>query len=239
MAARGAQAIDIMGAGRRAGFVPIAMVNGSDPQRLHLRSGPDHVEVSGGASDDPYELADQVVSAARAASADVVHPGTGMLAESVELAEGLRATGIGFVGPTPEALARAANKATAVEAAATVGIPVLPHATGPAAIYRLARDFGFPLVLKSLRGGLGRDVNVAWSRADLAAALTSRSISTAASCYGERYLPVGVVVAVTVAVDADKTAIGLGERETLLLGGRASWSMRRRSWGWTPRCWSR
>jgi biotin carboxylase len=224
--ARGAVAIRIARSCRALGLTPVPVVARSDPQRRHAdpggldagrasprEPGAGRAVVLGCATCDQrgYGCVDCVVRAAEAARVDAVHPGWGAIAEDPALARRLAAAGIGFVGPPANALDVAGDKAAAVEEAARIGVPVLPHATGRRAI----RALGLPVVLKAPGGSQGAGVHVIRDAIALRAALAARS-----DWYAERHVAPARLIGVTIAVDQTGTAISLGERESLLLAGR-------------------
>src|SRR5260370_42706111 len=109
---------------------------------------------------EAYLSIPEVIRVALAAKADAIHPGYGFLSESPEFAEACAGSGIVFIGPSPETMRTLGNKVAARNLAVSVGAPVMP-ATGPlpeddAEVKLLAREVGYPVMLKASWGGGGR-----------------------------------------------------------------------------------
>ncbi|MFJ4655857.1 biotin carboxylase N-terminal domain-containing protein [Nocardia sp. NPDC088792] len=217
IANRGAIAARTISSARALGLSPIAVAALSDPQTSHSTAADGCEYLDGDGLAETYDSAEQIVAAAQRCGADTVYPGYGALAEDPELARRLAAAGIGYIGPTAEALALARDKERAVAAAERLGIPVLPHAAGRAAIAGLIAQIGAPVIVKPADGCGGQGVQIAHTMA--AAERILASLPDENGWYAERYVEAGQVVGVTVAVDDSGTVIGLGERESLLVTG--------------------
>jgi biotin carboxylase len=188
-----------------------------DRQRRQVAAADGYVELDGATAAETYDCVESIVATASRCQVDLVHPGCGALAEDPELPRRLALHGVGFVGSSAVALAMARDKSRTVAVAAGLGVPVLPHAATPADLEALIAKVGLPLVVKPLAGCLGRGVQVVHQPAELVQALAGYAGGT--GWYAERYLARGRAVAITVAIDADGTAVELGERETLLMAG--------------------
>lgn len=214
---RGPLALRTIASCRSRGLSPIVVVARRDQQRQQVAAADGCVELDGATSAETYDCVESIVTAAAGCQADLVHPGCGALAENPELPRRLAMHGIGIVGSSAAALALAQDKSRTVAAAARLGVPVLPHATSVADLDALIAQVGLPLVVKPLAGCLGGGVQVVHQPAELTQALAG--YAGGQGWYAERYLAQGRAVAITVAVDADGTAVELGERETLLMAG--------------------
>ncbi len=163
-----------------------------------------------------------IISIARRNQADAIHPGYGFLAENADFARACAEAGIVFIGPTPEALELTADKTAARKLAQTLHIPVVPGTdepvTDPDAALAVARDIGYPVIIKASFGGGGRGMRVCRSEGELADLLEQAS-REAASAFGrgevflERYLDRPKHVEVQVLGDAHGSLVHLYERD--------------------------
>ena len=209
VAGRGAPAVRAAESCRALGLEPVTVVARSDPQRRHVTSG--HLTLD----DDScagYDCVDCIVGAAVDAGVEVVHPGSGGIAEDPRLGRSLAERGIGFAGPPPEVLDIVGDRGLVADAAHAVGVPTLPHASGEQAVRDLVARLGLPIALKDSDSLYGDGVRIIQSDAELAEALASGTRP-----YAERFVDAAQVIGVTVAVDDDGNAAVLGERETLLV----------------------
>ncbi|HEY6644605.1 pyruvate carboxylase [Povalibacter sp.] len=194
VANRGEIAIRVMRAAAELGIRTVAIYSQEDRFSLHRMKADESYQV--GAGKGPVEayldIAD-IVRVARAAKVDAVHPGYGFLSENPEFAEACAAAGIIFVGPTPEIMRRLGNKVMARNLAVSAGVPVMP-ATPPLPrddeeIIRLARQVGFPVMLKASWGGGGRGMRIVEQESDLKEMVaTARREAKAAFGNDEVYL---------------------------------------------------
>ncbi|HEX4240633.1 MAG TPA: pyruvate carboxylase [Steroidobacteraceae bacterium] len=173
IANRGEIAIRVMRAAAELGIRTIAIHSQEDRFSLHRTKADESYLVGDGKGPiEAYlDIAD-IIRVAREARADAVHPGYGFLSESPEFAEACAAAGIVFVGPTPDTMRRLGNKVEARNLAAAAGVPVMP-ATPPlpddeAAALAMAREVGFPVMLKASWGGGGRGMRIVEDASGLA-----------------------------------------------------------------------
>jgi acetyl-CoA carboxylase biotin carboxylase subunit len=169
-----------------------------------------------------YLSVPSIVSAAVVTGCDAVHPGYGFLSEDYYFAEICAQYGLTFVGPSPEAIARVGNKSEARRAMAEAGLPVLPGSREPVTTVdeaqAVAREIGYPVILKAAAGGGGRGMHVARDSDSLAGGFAlARSEARAAfdsdEVYLEKYLEHCRHVEVQVLGDTFGTVVHLGERE--------------------------
>ncbi len=194
IANRGEIAIRVMRAAAELGIRTVAIYSQEDRFSLHRMKADESYLV--GAGKTPVEayldIAD-IVRIARAAHVDAVHPGYGFLSENPEFAEACAADGLIFVGPTPEIMRRLGNKVMARNLAVSAGVPVMP-ATPPlplddAEALRLAREVGFPVMLKASWGGGGRGMRIVENESELTEMVaTARREAKAAFGNDEVYL---------------------------------------------------
>ncbi len=160
IANRGEIAIRIARAVRELGYIPVGIYTSVDKKSLHLRYMAKNIEVSS------YLDMDSIIEAAEKAGADAIHPGYGFLSENPVFAERVEKSGIIFIGPRPEAMRLAGDKARAKEMAEKAGVPTLPwrHVEKPEHIYDFAEEHGYPLLLKAVGGGGGMGIRVIENR---------------------------------------------------------------------------
>ncbi|HEY7561617.1 MAG TPA: biotin carboxylase N-terminal domain-containing protein [Gaiellaceae bacterium] len=188
----------------RLGIATVAVEAPDDEGAFHTRRGGEVVPVGS------YLSATDLVDAARRVEADAVHPGYGFLAESVDFAEAVRAAGLVFVGPSPEAIGATGDKLEAKRLAGAAGVPVLP--TGDPA------EVGYPLIVKAAGGGGGRGMRVVRDPSELDEALAAAAREAKAAfgderVFCERYLERPRHVEVQLLADGHGTVLHLGERE--------------------------
>jgi len=194
IANRGEIAIRVMRAAAELGIRTIAVYSQEDRFSLHRMKADESYLVGAGKSPvEAYlDIAD-IVRIAKAAQVDAIHPGYGFLSENPEFAEACAAAGLIFVGPTPQIMRRLGNKVMARNLVISAGVPVMP-ATPPlprddAEIARLAREVGFPVMLKASWGGGGRGMRVIERESELKEMVaTARREAKAAFGNDEVYL---------------------------------------------------
>ena len=222
IANRGEVAVRIARACRALGVSPIGVASESDADSAWARSMDRLVVLGPSAPGKSYLQMERVVQAARQELCSAIHPGWGFLAENAGFAALCRQHGITFVGPSPELMAKMGLKSPAKAAMRAAGLPVIPGSDGPldnlAQAVEVARETGYPVILKADAGGGGRGMRLCHNEAQLkeafalaqAEALSSFGL---ASVYLEKYLTGGRHIEVQVLVDAFGHGIHLGERE--------------------------
>jgi excisionase family DNA binding protein len=169
-----------------------------------------------------YLDADAILEAARTGGADAIHPGYGFLAENADFAAAVRAAGLAWVGPPPEAIRAMGDKAAARRLAASLGVPVVPGYDGPdqddAALAEAARGIGLPILVKPAGGGGGKGMRVVRSAGELSDALAGARREAQAAFADDRLVLERLVerprhVEVQVLFDADGAGVHLGERD--------------------------
>ena len=170
---------------------------------------------------ESYLSIDALLGAAEASGADAVHPGYGFLAERAAFAEAVERAGLVFVGPPASAIRAMGDKTEARRRMIAAGVPVVPGASAPvvdaAAAAGLARELGFPVMVKAAAGGGGRGMRIVRSEPELAPALAAAA-SEAGKAFGdpavylERFIVAPRHVEIQVLADAERT-VHLGERE--------------------------
>ena len=203
VANRGEIALRVFRACRDLGIGTVAVVAPDDRGSLHARSADETVEIAS------YLHSEEHIRAAKETGADAIHPGYGFLAENPDFSEAVRAAGLVFVGPSPEALRLGGDKLEAKRIAAEAGVPVVP--TGEPA------EVGFPLMIKAAAGGGGRGMRVVRDPAELddareAAGREAKAAFGDDRVFCERYVERPRHVEIQLLGDGRKV-VALGERE--------------------------
>ncbi len=177
IANRGEIALRIIRTASRLGVTTVAVVSEPDRGAPYARLAGEVVEIGPGPAAESYLRGDRIIAAAKATGAEAIHPGYGFLAENADVAEAVRAAGLVFVGPSPEAMRRMGGKAEAKAIAAAAGVPVVPGYAGARqdarTLAREARRIGYPVLIKAVAGGGGRGMRLVEREEDMAAALES------------------------------------------------------------------
>ena len=179
IANRGEIALRVLRACKELGIATVAVHSTADADAMHVRLADESVCIGPPPSRDSYLNIHQIVAACEITGADAVHPGYGFLSENAKFADILDAHGITFIGPTADHIRIMGDKITAKETAKSLGIPVVPGSAGevkPENALAIAREIGFPVLIKATAGGGGRGMKVARSEDDL-----SEAVSTARS----------------------------------------------------------
>src|SRR5262245_16652684 len=177
IANRGEIALRIMRTARRLGVAKVAVTSEADRGAPFAAFADEVVEIGPGPAGESYLRIDKIIAAARATAADAIHPGYGFLAENAEVAQGVAAAGIRFIGPSPQAMRRMGGKAEAKRIASAAGVPVVPGyqqaGQTPALLAKEAKRIGYPVMIKAVAGGGGRGMRLIEREAEFAAALES------------------------------------------------------------------
>jgi acetyl-CoA carboxylase, biotin carboxylase subunit len=222
IANRGEVALRVIFACRELGIKTVAVYSEADENSLHVRFADEDVRIGPARSADSYLNMPNIISAAEITGADAIHPGYGFLSESASLAEVCEACHIKFIGPSPQVIRLMGDKVRARRVMKKAGVPVLPGSDGPIdqedRALKLARDIGFPVIVKATAGGGGRGMRVVRNPADLANAVKMAQREAEASfgvsdVYIEKYLESPRHVEFQVLGDHHGTVVHLGERE--------------------------
>jgi acetyl-CoA carboxylase biotin carboxylase subunit len=222
IANRGEIALRIICACRELGIKTVAVYSEADENALHVRFADEDVRIGPARSADSYLNVPAIISAAEITGADAIHPGYGFLSESAYLAEVCEACHIKFIGPYPDVIKLMGDKARARRAMKKAGVPVLPGSDGPVAsedeAQKVAKDLGYPVIIKAVAGGGGRGMRVVYNGEEL-----SRSFRTAmreaesafgvGDVYLEKYVESPRHIEVQVLGDHHGHVVHLGERE--------------------------
>lgn len=193
IANRGEIAVRIIRAAKELGLKTVAVYSDADAESLAVQMADEAVRIGPAQASKSYLDIDAVLHAAVASGAGAVHPGYGFLSERAEFAERVEAAGLVFVGPTPYAIRTMGDKAAARAAAMKAGVPVVPGSVGvvrdAAAAIELAKDIGYPIMIKASAGGGGRGIRVVQDAAELPQQFTTATVEAlAAFGNGDVYL---------------------------------------------------
>ncbi len=222
IANRGEIAVRIIAACRDLGIATVAVHSDADRECLHVRLADESVCIGGAKSDTSYLNITAVISAAEITGADAIHPGYGFLAENAHFAEICEECGITFIGPSPAAMRLMGNKSEAKRTMTAGGVPVTAGSDGPVESYedalRVARDIGFPVIVKASAGGGGRGMRLAWLETELENAFaTARNEADKAfgdpTMYLEKFIENPRHIEFQILADNQGRVLHLGERE--------------------------
>jgi len=226
IANRGEIALRILRACRELGIRTVAVYSTADRDLMHVRLADEAVCIGPASPTDSYLNIPSIISAAEVTDADAIHPGYGFLAENADFAESVERSGFKFVGPRPDTIRLMGNKVSAIEAMKKAGVPTVPGSNGPVGdnsddTLRMARESGYPVIIKAAAGGGGRGMRVVESEHQLLNAITvTRSEAKNAfgddTVYMEKFLQHPRHVEIQVLADGMGNAIHLGDRDCSL-----------------------
>jgi acetyl-CoA carboxylase biotin carboxylase subunit len=225
IANRGEIALRILRAAKELGIATVAVHSTADADAMHVRLADESVCIGPPAARESYLNIPALIAACEITGADAVHPGYGFLSENARFAEVLEHHRIAFIGPKAEHIRIMGDKIEAKRTAKRLGIPCVPGSEGGvsdgADAKRIAKDIGYPVLIKAAAGGGGRGMKVARTEDDLAHALsTARTEAKAAfgndEVYLEKYLEKPRHIEIQVLGDGRGEAIHLGERDCSL-----------------------
>lgn len=195
----------------------------ADRTAKYVRLADESVCIGPAPSRESYLNMPALISAAEVTDAEAIHPGYGFLAENADFAERVEKSGFVFIGPRPETIRQMGDKVSAKRAMIEAGVPVVPGSEGalpddPQEILRIAREVGYPVIIKASGGGGGRGMRVVYTEAALLNAVNmTRSEAGAAfnnpEVYLEKFLENPRHVEIQVLADGGRNAVWLGERD--------------------------
>ena len=170
IANRGEIALRIQRACRELGIKTVAVHSDADRDLKHVRLADESVCIGPAPSTDSYLNVPALISAAEVTDAVAIHPGYGFLSENADFAERVEQSGFIFIGPRPETIRLMGDKITAIEAMKEAGVPTVPGSDGEvddddAQTLALAKEIGYPVIIKAAGGGGGRGMRVVRSEA--------------------------------------------------------------------------
>jgi acetyl-CoA/propionyl-CoA/long-chain acyl-CoA carboxylase, biotin carboxylase, biotin carboxyl carrier protein len=222
VANRGEIAVRIFRTLRELGIVAVAVYSDADRDALHVRTADEAYAIGPGPAAQSYLVHERIIETARRAGADAVHPGYGFLAENAAFAAAVEEAGLVWIGPPPGAIELMGSKTAARRAMQEAGVPIVPGTTESVAsageLAGIAREIGYPVLIKAAAGGGGKGMKVVRSDDELERAFESaqregQAYFADASVYVERYLEDPRHVEVQVLADGHGNVVHLGERD--------------------------
>jgi len=223
IANRGEIALRILRACKELGIKTVAVHSTADRDLLHVRLADESVCIGPAPSTASYLNIPAIISAAEITDAVAIHPGYGFLAENAEFAEQVEKSGFIFIGPKPETIRQMGDKISAIQFMRELNIPCVPGSREPigeedAETVKMAREIGYPVIIKAAGGGGGRGMRVVHTESHLINAVTmTKSEALAAfnngTVYMEKYLQNPRHIEIQVLGDGQGNAIHLGERD--------------------------
>ncbi|MCH2338614.1 acetyl-CoA carboxylase biotin carboxylase subunit [Pseudomonas sp. NPDC047963] len=226
IANRGEIALRILRACKELGIKTVAVHSTADRELMHLALADESVCIGPALATNSYLHIPSIIAAAEVTGATAIHPGYGFLAENADFAEQVEKSGFAFVGPKAETIRLMGDKVSAKDAMIKAGVPVVPGSDGPlpedeAEALRIAREVGYPVIIKAAGGGGGRGMRVVHHEEDLikSAKLTRTEAGAAFGnpmVYLEKFLGNPRHVEVQVLSDGQGNAVHLGDRDCSL-----------------------
>ena len=223
IANRGEIALRIQRACREMGIKTVAVHSTADNNLKHVLLADETVCIGPPASSESYLNMPAIISAAEVTDAVAVHPCYGFLSENADFADRVESSGFTFIGPPASAIRLMGDKVSAIQAMKAAGVPCVPGSDGPLGEdpdenMRIAREIGYPIIIKASGGGGGRGMRVVHAEASLIAAITVTKAEARAAfsndvVYMEKYLEHPRHVEFQVLADSHGNAIYLGERD--------------------------
>ncbi len=223
IANRGEIALRIQRACRELGIKTVAVHSSADRDLKHVRLADESVCIGPAPSVSSYLNVPALISAMEVTDATAVHPGYGFLSENADFAEQVEKSGYIFIGPKPETIRLMGDKVSAIEAMRAAGIPCVPGSNGPIGDnddenLRMAKEIGYPIIIKAAAGGGGRGMRVVRAEANLLNSISlTRTEAQAAfgngTVYMEKFLDNPRHIEFQVLADTHGNAIHLGERD--------------------------
>ena len=223
IANRGEIALRIQRACSEMGVQAVVVYSEADREAKYVKLANETVCIGPAPSANSYLNMPAIISAAEITDAEAIHPGYGFLSENADFAERVEKCGFKFIGPTPESIRIMGDKVSAKQAMTKAGMPCVPGSEGAlpddaAAIRRIAKKIGYPVIIKAAGGGGGRGMRVVHTEAALLNAVqTTQSEAQAAfgnpQVYMEKFLESPRHIEIQVLADQHRNVVYLGERD--------------------------
>ena len=223
IANRGEIALRILRACKELGIKTVAVHSTADKDLMHVRLADESVCIGPPKSTDSYLNVPALISAMELTDAQAVHPGYGFLSENADFAEQVEKCGFIFIGPRAETIRIMGDKVAAIEAMNKAGVPTVPGSNGPitddsARTLQIAREIGYPVMIKAAAGGGGRGMRVVDKEEDLLKMITLTQTEAGtffgnSMVYLEKFLGNPRHVEIQVIGDGKGNAISLGDRD--------------------------
>lgn len=222
IANRGEIALRIIRACKEMGIKTVAIHSDIDVNSLHVRFADEAICVGPAESRSSYMNIPAILSAAEITDSEAIHPGYGFLSENANFAEACITSGINFIGPTPENIKLAGDKARAKQTMLKAGVPILPGSDGAVLseqqAIKIAKKIRFPVIIKASAGGGGRGLRMVTNESEFSNAFIMAQKEAIAAfgngeLYIEKYIPEPKHVEVQILADNRGDVIYLGERD--------------------------
>jgi len=222
VANRGEIALRVIWACKELGVKTVAVYSEADRDSLHVRFADQAICIGPPRNIESYLNIPAIISAAEVTGAEAIHPGYGFLSESGYMAEICEACNIRFIGPPAQAIRMMGDKSRAKKVMMKAGVPVVPGSPGvledEQKAEKIAKDIGFPVMLKASAGGGGRGMRIVREASDVVAAFRAAQAEAAAAfgvpdVYMEKYVENPRHIEIQVMADAKGNVVHLGERE--------------------------
>ena len=223
IANRGEIALRVLRACHSLGIKTVAVHSTADRNLKHVGLADESICIGPAPSADSYLNIPRIIAAAEITDAQAIHPGYGFLSERADFAEQVEQSGFIFIGPTADVIRLMGDKVEAIRAMKAAGVPCVPGSGGPLGDdvdenIRIARDIGYPVIIKAAGGGGGRGMRVVRTEAHLGNAITMTKQEAKAAfgndqVYMEKFLENPRHVEIQVLADGQGHAIHLGERD--------------------------
>ncbi len=222
IANRGEIALRIIRVCKQWGIKTVAVYSQADRDSLHVKFADEAVCIGPPPGKESYLKIPRIIAAAEITGADAIHPGYGFLAENASFAEICKTSGVKFIGPSPDMITAMGDKAFAKETMKKAGVPVVPGSDGVVndveEAKRVAKEMGFPVIIKAVAGGGGRGMRIVREESDLENAFKTaqheaeQGFSNAA-VYIEKFVEQPRHIEVQVFGDQHGNVIHFGERD--------------------------
>lgn len=222
IANRGEIAVRIIRACREMGIETVAVYSEADKEALHTQLADEAICIGPASSSESYLNMEQIISATIVSGADAIHPGFGFLSENTKFAELCEKCNIIFIGPDSKVISRLGNKSEARNTMANAGVPIIPGSRE--AIYdaakgkEVAREIGYPVIVKAALGGGGKGMRVAENEAEFDMAFRTAQKETKAAfgddtMYIEHFVQHPKHIEFQIMADKYGNVVHLGERD--------------------------
>jgi len=222
IANRGEIALRIIRTCREMGIKTVAVYSTADKDSLHVKFADEAVCIGGPKGQESYLNIPHIMAACEITNADAVHPGYGFLAENAKFAQICADHGIKFIGPTPDMINSMGDKITAKDTMIKAGVPVVPGGEGllenVSAAKKLAKEIGYPVIIKATAGGGGKGMRVVWNESEIEKAYDTAKMEAGASfkndgLYMEKFVEEPRHIEIQVAGDQYGNVCHLSERD--------------------------
>jgi acetyl-CoA carboxylase biotin carboxylase subunit len=222
IANRGEIAVRIIRACREMGIYTVAVYSEADRDSLHVKLANEAYCIGPTLSRDSYLNFTNIMSVATLTDTDAIHPGYGFLAENADFAEICGKCNITFIGPSPEAIRKMGDKSVAKSTMKAANVPIIPGSVGLVEdvedALSIARDIGYPIIIKATAGGGGKGIRIAEDEESLIQQITSAQQEAQkafgnAGVYLEKFLTGMKHVEIQIIADKHGNVVHLGERD--------------------------